>query len=562
MFDTGSMTIIFNASTKVCLADQALQTAVSPSPTSRRAVGFAAPLVFLLAPGAYAPPPCTNASMPQAFCVEWSRPYSDNAYFWATACDLVVPSNELIGDNVEMYDVGYPCSSDHIATCCTGPGGCSVVNCDVETPLPTPITDPELPEAWVPIYSCAVDNASRVITDVVVQYTQANTPYYCTSYCASLNYRYAGVEYGDECYCGTGLVSDPLPIDSNWVTAHECAIDNASRVITAPVIQYTQANTPYFCTTYCESLGWPYAGVEYGDGAGVVGGIQGDNVQVSSCDMRCPGDYNDQISRKVRPDDDEPDWSRFLSVLQMVAMTTLSHTAGRRQSDIYGHAAFYPAFYDNPREITHNILTMLFVNVAALLIGIFVIGASASPPCTTGEAYCVEWSRPYSDNAWFWENVCGLSAPSNELIGDNVEIYDEGYPCGTGYVATCCTSFGGCGNVVNCDVETSLPTPITDPELPESWVPIYSCAIDNASRVITDVVVQYTQANTPYYCTSYCASLGYQYAGVEYGDECYCGTGLVSGIENDDSSSCDMRCPGDYMFLCGGSWRMQIYYNP
>lgn len=87
------------------------------------------------------------------------------------------------------------------------------------------------------------------------------------------------------------------------------------------------------------------------------------------------------------------------------------------------------------------------------------------------------------------------------------------------------------------------------------------CAVDNPQRVLANVVVSYAPGNTPYSCTGLCSSGGYAYAGVEYGDECYCGTGYVGGTEPAaaDLSECGMLCAGSMYEDCGGSWRMQIY---
>ncbi|KAJ7227573.1 hypothetical protein C8J57DRAFT_1093042, partial [Mycena rebaudengoi] len=60
-------------------------------------------------------------------------------------------------------------------------------------------------------------------------------------------------------------------------------------------------------------------------------------------------------------------------------------------------------------------------------------------------------------------------------------------------------------------------------------------------------------------CTQKCFSLGFTYAGVEYGDECYCGTGLVSDVLAANISDCDKPCAGDPTIPCGAGWRMQVY---
>jgi hypothetical protein len=125
------------------------------------------------------------------------------------------------------------------------------------------------------------------------------------------------------------------------------------------------------------------------------------------------------------------------------------------------------------------------------------------------------------------------------------------------------TFYIGCALGVDCDgPETALPDVIdVNYELPTGWVLAVDCAVDNADRVLTNSIVTYKQSNYPYSCVTQCAQQGYRYAGVEYGDECYCGTGYVGGVlpQAANASDCNMRCPGSYYYNCGGSWRMQIY---
>lgn len=61
----------------------------------------------------------------------------------------------------------------------------------------------------------------------------------------------------------------------------------------------------------------------------------------------------------------------------------------------------------------------------ALALGV----TAAGPPCGAERpiAICAEYIRPYSDNAYFWENVCDLSASPNALIADSIEFYDFQY---------------------------------------------------------------------------------------------------------------------------------------
>ncbi|GJE90202.1 WSC domain-containing protein [Phanerochaete sordida] len=142
---------------------------------------------------------------------------------------------------------------------------------------------------------------------------------------------------------------------------------------------------------------------------------------------------------------------------------------------------------------------------------------------------------------------------------ETVDMYD--YPCNAGYTKTCCAEiYNRCGLWGNCTgPETALPQPYYPQFLAPGWSSFEVCAVDNAARVFTDVTVLYLPGNTPYECTLQCT--GYAYAGVEYGDECYCGRGLVGGEAPPAAnvSECDVLCTGDYTLSCGGPWRIQIY---
>jgi len=63
---------------------------------------------------------------------------------------------------------------------------------------------------------------------------------------------------------------------------------------------------------------------------------------------------------------------------------------------------------------------------------------------------------------------------------------------------------------------------------------------------------------TPDMCRKNCSSLGYSYAGLQYGDECWCGNKYGShGVGN--AADCNKPCLGDATFKCGGSNRNSIY---
>ncbi|CAM9095629.1 unnamed protein product, partial [Ectocarpus sp. 6 AP-2014] len=82
------------------------------------------------------------------------------------------------------------------------------------------------------------------------------------------------------------------------------------------------------------------------------------------------------------------------------------------------------------------------------------------------------------------------------------------------------------------------------------------CYLDNEkSRVFDQGLMDQTDL-TPDTCALYCFSEGYQYCGLQYGKECWCGE---AGTDYDrhgalDMSECDYPCTGDASLSCGGGY--------
>ena len=59
-------------------------------------------------------------------------------------------------------------------------------------------------------------------------------------------------------------------------------------------------------------------------------------------------------------------------------------------------------------------------------------------------------------------------------------------------------------------------------------------------------------------CKSNCLSKGYDYAGVQFGKECWCGNDLPGNHLKRPYSECNMPCLGDRSQTCGQGWRMNV----
>ncbi|KAJ6614204.1 glycosyl hydrolase family 71-domain-containing protein [Mycena sp. CBHHK59/15] len=81
----------------------------------------------------------------------------------------------------------------------------------------------------------------------------------------------------------------------------------------------------------------------------------------------------------------------------------------------------------------------------------------------------------------------------------------------------------------------------------------------NSPRTLNNGIHTSTSTNTLSTCLTTCASVGYRYAGVEYGVECWCAAAMTSGVSLASAGDCNMACSGG-VGICGGGNRINIYY--
>jgi hypothetical protein len=98
--------------------------------------------------------------------------------------------------------------------------------------------------------------------------------------------------------------------------------------------------------------------------------------------------------------------------------------------------------------------------------------------------------------------------------------------------------------------------------LPGSWT-YQGCYSDNVNgnRALFWQSIL-TNNNTATTCLSKCAEYGFMAAGMEYGDECFCGDDSVlvaSGSTKVDEAQCQVACSGDSNYYCGGGSRLSYY---
>ncbi|KAK6539117.1 hypothetical protein TWF694_010652 [Orbilia ellipsospora] len=60
-------------------------------------------------------------------------------------------------------------------------------------------------------------------------------------------------------------------------------------------------------------------------------------------------------------------------------------------------------------------------------------------------------------------------------------------------------------------------------------------------------------------CLGICNSMGFEYAGLEYTSECYCGPYLSELSQKLADSDCNFGCAGNNSEACGGALRVTVY---
>uniref|UniRef100_A0A8C8H8D4 WSC domain-containing protein n=1 Tax=Oncorhynchus tshawytscha TaxID=74940 RepID=A0A8C8H8D4_ONCTS len=84
------------------------------------------------------------------------------------------------------------------------------------------------------------------------------------------------------------------------------------------------------------------------------------------------------------------------------------------------------------------------------------------------------------------------------------------------------------------------------------------CFLDNSKeRALRGSVSTDFRKMTSTMCQDTCSASGYQFAGLEYGSECYCGNHITSLRVRDEE--CNLDCKGEKGSPCGGVGRLSVF---
>ncbi|KAH7376045.1 WSC domain-containing protein [Plectosphaerella cucumerina] len=560
---------------------------------------------------ALADPEMTN-EMCTTFCASRGFSYAGTEWFQECYCGNALFTGGVIANEL---DCNTPCAGNGTQPC----GGGSRLTLYLTTEVTGPGVNPGV-DGWESMGCYSEGTTGRALTYPAGLVASTMTVARCLTACRAANFILAGIEYASECYCGNTISNGGAPaVDgcnmlcngnsteycggpdrlnvynfegqfeppSTTSTVPEPTDPDASASGTAPATptptgpsqpdtvgpytwygcrtegtgiralngRTTAADTMTLetCQTFC--AGFTYFGTEYGRECycGNSFGTGSTSAPASDCNMRCAGNAGQYCGAGNRLsvyslDGAAPSGSDTPPASSAATSPPVSTTAGPAPSG-------YPEGWTNQgcwidgragRILSTQLpddpaLTLEKCATACFNRGFTIAGAEYSTQCFCGNAIINDGALATS------ASQCSTTCPGNtaQMCGgpDRMSIISNGVP------------------------------PVQGPPAPQTgglkgnWV-YKGCvtgtvgAGDDLRRTFVWQVL-FPNMMTPSMCLDRCAQFGYAAAGLEYGEECYCGDpaniGTV-GATFRPETECNILCPGNSSSICGGGSRMTTYF--
>ncbi|CAK5270562.1 unnamed protein product [Mycena citricolor] len=456
---------------------------------------------------------------------------------------------------------------------------------------------------------CYTDNQAggRTLLGASFTNTTGMTVQRCIAFCDGQSFIYAGVEYGQECYCDnhfenggtnttlsdcnmacTGNATEtcgagnrlnvftngktPPPPPSipaqvgNW-TSLGCWSDNVDNVRSLPNGIAVPGNfTLETCSSACFAAGYPFSGAEYAAqcycGTSIY--VNASKISTASCNMLCAGDGQQFCGGP--------------NALSMYNYTGIDRPTGPIGGGGGGGAppqtgtpVFIAANLPKPWSYSGCYVDNAFgrilqtqqpdnanLTIASCVAACAAAGATvAAAEFSVHSMLCARF-RTTSSHILMNRPVCGT-----ELIDGAALAADADCNMGCGGNTTQACGAGNRMSVYSTSKNvTILPVPVAQTKgIPGNWTYQGCLREANGFRAIPWQNI-YPTNNSATTCLSQCAAFGYTAGGMEYGEECYCGD--VSDVTKANvtfapEADCNLACPGDPIHLCGAGNRIQYY---
>ncbi|CZR66188.1 related to beta-1,3 exoglucanase [Phialocephala subalpina] len=163
-------------------------------------------------------------------------------------------------------------------------------------------------------------------------------------------------------------------------------------------------------------------------------------------------------------------------------------------------------------------------------------------------AFCKGNDYRYAGLEYYSECFCGASVNGPQVDESQCDV-----PCTGNSSETC-----GANNRLNIYQDPTFP--VVNNSIISDYQASGCYSEGSSGRALNWRQDQLSTTNlTIETCLYACKDAGFPIAGVEYGQECYCGVVLGNGTLPISSSSCNMPCTGDSTETCGGPNALNLY---
>lgn len=552
----------------------------------------------------------------QDYCTGKGYPLSGMEFSTECYCGLQLEHGSTIGG---ATGCSMPCGGN-VNEICGGPGALSIYNNTAVLPPKIPVTVPSFDSYYS--QGCYTEGVNERALAGTTTSASNMTVGICVNFCKDKGFRYAGIEYSTECYCGPSIaVTAAKAPDADCsmlcggdafaycggpgrLNVYAGPISNStssssstpSTISSSPTISSTISSTiptptvrPGYsylgcanegttgralskdsfanstmtlerCQDYCTPKGYPLSGVEFSTEC-YCGTVleNGSTIGGSTgCTMACGGN-------------------------------SAAICGGPGALSVYNNTAFIP-----PKQPTTVPSVGTYLLQGCYTEGVeerALAGKATSAQNMTVDTcvgFCKDSGYRYAGLEYSTECYCGaiIAATAAKAVDGDCRMLCGGDPyayCGGSgrlnvYAApavggpisnSTTSSAAGTGRSAN----SSITTPSTVSVSVASATTVSSTAA--APSPTNTSAWQYlgcanetdnrslsgvaiSGTMTPQICQDFCLENNFPLAGTEFGEQCFCGTALQNGATL-NQTGCDMSCSGDSSMVCGGMSRLSVY---
>ncbi|KAF7322464.1 Glycoside hydrolase [Mycena chlorophos] len=532
----------------------------------------------------------SSSAMTQESCIATcdSLSYTYAAVEYSSQCYCGSTLMNGLGTSLSSSSCNMACNGNSAEMC----GGFYTMNLFSKSSASTTTT------TWTLSNACLVDTGSRILQSYSYS-TSSLTPASCQQTCQARGYTLAGVENGDECYCGNSFAGGTPTTASTSDCSAPCTGASSStcggsydynnnfyhhdehdddeyddnRCIYRNLGPYPSLRGRHLGATsaglqhehflqlsfhlpnnmlwqrilYRRCRIWNYCGNSYSSTP--VSASTGD------CNMACAGDSTQLCGGS---------W-RAQIYTYGTASTTTTTTTSTTATSTPTWALSNPCVVDTSSRILQGYSTGGSSNTPSSCESICAGQGFTIAAVEYGqECYCGNSFSSTPVNASISDCNMACSGNSALLCGSSwrAQIYTVVSSSTTTTTTTTTTTSTTTTTTTTTTTSTSTPSPtFVAAPLASGWSLSRACAADNGTSSVLQGYSTTSTSLTPASCQTTCANKGLTIAGVKNGSGCFCGNAFVGGAPAilNATVSCQTPCSGNASYACGGVGTMAIY---